>query len=119
MNWTPDMQRWAVVTPYVFCWTEGQLGENNFLYPRTLTNPKQYSFTKRFHSLCHFNREVAARGAQVCCSKSKTHPWRKILLLHTSYWRANIFLFCTSFHYDEEFFPPFRSTTFRRATVMI
>ena len=59
-----------------------------------LTNPKQCwsSFTKRFHSLCHFNREVAARGAQVPWSKAKTRPWRKILLLYTSYWSQFFFL---------------------------
>ena len=109
MNWTPDMQRWAVATPYVLRWTEGQLGENNFLYPWTLTNPKQSSFTKRFHSLCHFNREIAARGAQVCCSDSKTRPFgHQIPLLYIVYFVSLSFLL-----------PPSRSTTFKRANVMI
>ena len=76
-----------------------------------LPNIKQCwsSFTKRFHSLCHFNREVAARGAQVCCSDSKTRPFgHQIPLLYIVYFVSLSFLL-----------PPSRSTTFKRANVMI
>ena len=46
MNWTPDMQRWAVATPYVLRWTEGQLGENNFFISSDPDKSKAILFHK-------------------------------------------------------------------------
>ena len=59
-----DMRRWAVAIRYALSLTEGQSGGQSFQNLGKKLQRK-IDLTKRFHSLCHFNREVAARGFQV------------------------------------------------------
>ena len=100
-----DMRRWAVAIRYALSLTEGQSGGQSFQNLGKKLQRK-IDLTKRFHSLCHFNREVAARGFQVLQINQTRKRHKNTYIIRLNILHHHICL-------------PARSTSFRRETVMI
>ena len=83
MNWTPDMQRWAVATPYVLRWTEGQLGENNFFISSDPDKSKAM--------LIFFHKKVPLPLPLQSGDCSKRRPGLLFRIKYSAVWTSNSF----------------------------